>query len=68
MHSDHMPLNLVPGVPVNIASLAPVGLMEHLGDLSRDYRVRLQLLRSLKSGRFEPDHACVYKSLRDGRI
>jgi hypothetical protein len=62
---DLMPLNLVPEAPVNIASLTPVELMEHLPG---DYRMRLQLLRSVKSGRFEVDHACVYKSLRDGRI
>lgn len=61
---DHMPLNLVPEAPVNIASLTPVKLMEHLWDLLGDYRVRLQLLRSVKSGRYEPDHACDYKSLR----
>lgn len=61
---DHMPLNLVPEAPVDIASLTPVELMWHLGDLSGDYRVRSQLLRSVKSGRFEPDHGCVYESLR----
>jgi hypothetical protein len=65
---DLMPLNLVPEAPVNIASLTPVEFMEHLEHLPGDYRMRLQLLRSVKSGRFEPDHACVYKSLRDGRI